>query len=58
VGFNAPGQPPHPPTLTIANCDFVDNVGKGGQGHAVHFGKSSRIQGTYYDNQRQLSCSG
>lgn len=57
VGFNAPGQPPHPPTLTLKNCDFLDNVSKGGHGHAVHFGKSSRNQGKDYDNQKQLTMS-
>lgn len=57
VGFNAPGQPPQPPTLTLKNCDFVDNVSKGGHGHAVHFGKSSRNQGQDYDNQKQLTMT-
>ena len=58
VGFNAPGRPPSPPTLTIKNCDFLDNVGKNGGGHAVHFGKGSARQGQQYDNQLQLSSAG
>ena len=58
VGFNAPGRPPSPPTLTIKNCDFLDNVGKNGGGHAVHYGKSSARQGQQYDNQLQLSSAG
>lgn len=57
VGFNAPGMPKIPPTLIVKDCDFLDNIGKGGLGHAVHFGKSSPRQGNNYDNGKQLSFS-
>lgn len=54
VGFNAPGRPPNPPTVKINNCDFTDNVGRGG-GDAVYFGKSAERAGDEIDNQVGLS---
>ena len=60
VGFNAPGSPPQPPTVTVTACRFVDNESKmKNGGNAIAFGKGSAKVGTHIDNSKaEISITG
>lgn len=58
AGFNAPGQPPTPPSLSVVECTFKDNVAKMKNGaNAIMFGKSTKKVGTIVDNQGDVLYS-